>query len=183
MDAKHFDSLVRSMMTDRSRRGALITALGGTLALLQLEGAVTKKKGKGKGKGTKKKKCGNGKRQCGNTCISAGQCCPSELGGKEECDPCTRQNCNNGVCSCSPALINHHGVCGELIDCLGTLFPCTGNLDCCSERCVDFGNGQFRCEPGTQHCIIDFDCINPPCRGFMCPELYRALTAAQGGSC
>ena len=58
MDAKHFDSLVRSMMTDRTRRGALITALGGTLALLQRDGAVTQKKkgkGKGKGKGTKRR--------------------------------------------------------------------------------------------------------------------------------
>jgi hypothetical protein len=71
-------------------------------------------------------------------------------------------------------------VCGTFRNCLSTGELCTTNFDCCSEQCIDVGSGQSQCVPGTENCLTDFDCTSGPCRGFMCPELYRRLT---GGAC
>ncbi len=176
MDATRFETLARTLTQTRSRRAAMCRLLAGTLGLFGLTQAEAKNKGKGR---KKKKGCGKGKRQCGTTCIPTSQCCPFALSGQFECDPCTRETCNNGVCGCAPATINHHGVCGSFLNCLSVGEICTNNLDCCSEQCnVPSDNGTMRCNRGTENCLTDFDCVSGLCRGFLCPELYRALTSS-----
>jgi hypothetical protein len=183
MESNRFDSLVRALPQKESRRGVVLGLVGGVLGGLGVRESSAKHHGNGgnggKGKG-KEKGCGKGQRQCGKGCIPTSQCCPFTLGGTEECDPCTRQVCQEGVCACSPDFIVQNGVCGAFLNCLSTAELRTSSSDCCSEQCVDVGNGQSWCMPGTEDCITDFDCVSGPCRGFLCLELYRSLT---GGAC
>jgi hypothetical protein len=151
MDPLRFDSLSRELT--RSRRGALAAVVGGTLGLLGLAETTAKRK---KGKGKKKPK----------------QCKPA-------CDVCKIQTCAKGHCGCAPGQTEQGGVCGYGdVECKSVLQICTSHAECCSFRCdLPDDSGALRCNFSDAFCKIDFDCLDGgPCRGFMCPRLYRDKT-------
>jgi hypothetical protein len=155
MDARRFDALSRALVARATRRGTLVSLLGGTLGLLGVaETAGKKGKGKkGKGKGKKPKTCKPG-----------------------ECDKCKFQTCVKGHCGCAPGTREQGGVCGADPQCLSVLQICTTNDECCSGACNLADGAELRCNFSSTNCHIDFDCRIGPCRGFLCPETYHAFS-------
>jgi hypothetical protein len=192
MDAHHFDTLCRTLTTAASRR-VITRALAG-LAFISPLGALRDplatgakkggKKGKGKKGKPKPKGCGEGQRFCGLTCIPADHCCPSELGGVEECEPCSRKTCVNGTCQCPEFMIEQNGACGYLPRCESAFLPCRAHHECCSASCHSIGafpDGTGRCDQSLQWCLVNTDCASftEGCRGFMCPEAFRAIAGLE----
>lgn len=152
MDGTRFDQLVSHFAQPESRRGLLrILPAGALSGLLAVTGTDAKKR-------KNKKKCGG-----------KGRCCKTK-----DCNRCARELCNKGRCQCSKKFKRQNGVCGRPPQCLSVGSVCNDNFDCCSDECIQVDGPQKRCVPGTFQCITDFDCVSGPCRGFMCPELYRA---------
>jgi hypothetical protein len=172
MDDRRFDSLVKTLTNDGSRRGILQVLGAGTLAAVfgQLgtaQDAEAKKKGK------KKKKCKNGTTKCGKkACCRADQDCVNgkcvDNGGPEcvndgDCDAgeaCVNGICipvNNGQClndsDCAANEVCDNGECR----CVFPQKPC-GDACCASEEaCVD-GQcvvGQGTCQAGEDICAGD----------------------------
>ena len=173
MEPTRFETLVRSVAAASSRRGLMRAASGaaliGWLGRLTIGGASAKTK-KRKANKSKKKGCKAGAKKCGNTCIPKSSCCADK-----ECDRCAREICLNGACGCNPDFIRSNGVCGKFTNCKSVGELTTDAFDCCSgESVIDADSGQERCLPGTFLCLTDFDCVSGPCRGFMCPEQYKA---------
>jgi hypothetical protein len=167
MDADRFDTLSCSLFTARSRRGALMAAFGGAIALLGFTDPLARKKGK-KGKG-KKKGCSKTQKKCGNRCVPKDGCCDSS-----ECDSCPNEFCqSDGRCACNAGAQDSNGRCGFPPNCKSVGLICTSNSECCSGRCtIADGFGQVRCDRGTLECILPFDCVSGQCRGFVCPEIH-----------
>lgn len=173
METERFDTLVQSLTLTRSRRGALAALLSGSLGLLGLSEAATKKKKKGKGKKGKGKK---GKGKCGKALGDSvgGEAieCPKRIPCEDSYDCDQDMICRSGQCvpgcedsaDCSYNKICQSGQC--VIGCEQDSY-CPANSYCqnsqCVAGCVGHINCQFdyRCLNGTcvpKECFTDEDC-------------------------
>lgn len=104
MDPRLFDTLIRSLMAARSRRGALAALLGGTLGLPGLlDTAARKGKRKKKKKKKQKPKCS---RPCGERCCRKGDRCADPatgtcVTGRGTC-AAGANSCDAGGIECNP---------------------------------------------------------------------------------
>jgi hypothetical protein len=143
MDAETFDTLARSLRTNRSRRSTLVPLLGGALGLLTLAETDAKKKGK---KHKKKHKTGGDQtadpspppfvcppqRVCGPGCCPEGQVCGST-------GACVDPSCCSGDATCGP-----HTSVGRLC----CIAPRVAR--CCCDTTPGAGNGYVHCCMGAE---------------------------------
>lgn len=170
MDARHFDQWSRKTSALLTRRGALGAATALALSGLPVSVLAGKKGGKKKGGG--KKGCGKGKKPCGKGCVAKDACCTNE-----DCDFCAYEVCLNGSCGCRGGGVKTQGVCGIPPTCAWSGKGVKDPDECCSENgFLEIHTNEYGCLPGKQECYTDVDCLNGPCRGFKCPELYNTLT-------
>jgi hypothetical protein len=193
MDSSEFDALVRDLTSTRSRRSALMGAVGGALGLVGLAQSQAKGggkggggKGKGKGKGKDKKKDKKRVTCLGITAICGGSSCGMDDVCCEQIDCDCRQGlyCNRvdlsdemGSCGCLPGEEYVNGRCGTKPDCI----PAGGRRGffdrlCCSGSQHTEGPDDAPydvCDAGDLVCLSDGDCTGGSCRGYACyaPEL------------
>jgi hypothetical protein len=174
---RSLDDMARRLAPPVGRRtllGLLAgSAAGSIFAGLSSPGHAGKKgKGKGKGKGKKpnKKRCKAGTKPCGKRCIASDACCKHT-----DCNICSHEFCENGQCGCTGGRVRHKGVCGYVPHCKSISLTCTNHDECCSGKCDIFDGNVYRCNKGTEQCIVDIDCVSGNCRGYMCPE-FLAMT-------
>jgi hypothetical protein len=166
MDAKHFDSLARSMTVAGTRRRALFTALGGALGLVLgastgWESLAEKKKKKSCSQ-CKKRKNGKCKPKANGTACSGGGSCQR---GRCKAPFCAgRNSCEDGIAisTCQQAGSAQECVCVATAD-TGAPFCAlnnTGNSTDClvspcpaGQTCVDFTGGNCPADtPGGTAC-------------------------------
>jgi hypothetical protein len=160
MDANCFDTLARSLTTTRSRRGALVTLLGGALGLLGLSDTAAKK-GKRNGKGKKKNKGGNptGKPPPGDPSASPppwNECAALFEGAV--CDGSACKACRSGACVVDAS--RERAACGN-----------DGCLICVSGVCSTNPKNDIPCGVAEGRCYRGECNAKPTCQGgaLMCP--------------
>jgi len=141
MDAERFDTLARSLTDARSRRGVLVSLLGGTLGLLGLADTTARNK-KGKSKNTRG--CLPCKRQ------KKGKC----TGRLPDGSGCPDGTCQNGSCVAAALPPSPPPV-----TCQPNQRPCRGGCIPISDCCI-----ATDCFPGTQcsgpaACDVTGSCI------------------------
>jgi hypothetical protein len=198
MDESHFDSLVKDLTAQGSRRRALGGLLAGVVGLLDWPGQEAaahdlkkkckKKSGEAKKKCLKKAKKHNAAHALetppGCTPNCAGKACgPNGCGG--QCGACTiaGQSCNpEGACVCPIGQEPSGGVCAPRPTCVdaGDLCVHPTSNNCCGGICAcanGVDNGGFcnsligQCaKSGTgEPCLADSSCMGTStCVGFVC---------------
>jgi hypothetical protein len=177
MDGRHFDRLlITALNSRRALLGGVLAALLGHAVDMEVKAKGKPKKGKGRGTKKKKKPCGTGQKVCGSGCIPLSTCCPDS--DALEC-PCLVETCSaGGTCECIGPWIHFQGVCGPLPYndetqqlCISKNLPNDGPVElCCSFNFLPDDN--TRCGAGTLRCLADADCLNGPCLGYQCPEVW-----------
>jgi hypothetical protein len=151
MDGSQFDTLLRGLTTARSRRGAVLGLLGGTLGLLGFSDTEAKKHKK------KKKKHGGGSPPPSPPVSPPTSGCQPHCQGKQcgddgcgsVCGGCgTGQVCTSGTC-CIPEPVGNTcaGRCGTWTNNCGQSVPCAAcpagkvclSNGSCSTPCPNFG--------------------------------------------
>jgi hypothetical protein len=166
LDPRRFDTLARSLHELRSRRGALVALMSGTLGLLGLaETTAKKKKGKGKGKKKGGKKGGNPSppsspppHACTPDCSAGRNCGDNGCGGS--CGSCS------GTLSCGGG--GTAGVCGT--GCLSNCQNANGTPrncgdDGCGNSCGPCTGENYACEPSVGFCGCRIHNDITPCEG------------------
>jgi hypothetical protein len=168
MDGSHFDGLTRSLTLTGSRRRAVATLLGGTLAgslgSSPVDEAIAKKKKPCPAcKKRKKRKC-KGNQPFGTLC-AGGRC-----DGAGNCKPCV-PNCNGRTCGDNGC----GGSCGSCSPCqtctAGTCVTSANNTPCAGGFCQS-GVCQI-CDQGGQFC----------CQGDKCSGGLECMFNSRCGSC
>jgi hypothetical protein len=183
MLASRFDTLFRSLISTRSRRGALATALGGVLVLLGLTATTGKPK-----KHKKKRRRPTTKNPVSPSPSPSPVVCTSICSGG--------QTCQNGACACSAATELCDGECvtpcpasqgrdpSTCVCCKGSGVECSGPGDCCSTDCTsENGLPPLRCNPRGpgSACTFNAQCAGELCRNGTCT--CPSGTAPCGGFC
>ena len=178
MDPHRFDSLTRALTNARSRRGTLLSLLGGALGLLGLAETAAKKgkdvRGEGKNKKKKKKKK---KRPSPASLTPVSLPPPPADPGTVPSPPpppplpppvctptsCTgKRTCQNGICAC-PSGTKFCEFEGECEGCCSNAECCNGAVPCPpeSQTCVDDGiKAVCGCRPGTEE-LCGGKCLAP----------------------
>jgi hypothetical protein len=139
MDGNQFDGLSRQLASAQSRRGALISVVGGTLALLGGSAASARKHHKGHGPKHRAWR-------------APARCQPVQATCDQDC--CAGLVCGSNSCA------------SQSICCGAETAACTTDCDCCSGFTCG-ANGQCHCDgrvcdnqcrPGAQ-CCTDADCL------------------------
>ena len=139
MDAAHFDSLIRSLTTASSRRGALVAIFGGTLGLrgLAQPDAAWAISGKCKPMCAECKKCKKGT-------------CKTSNSGKKRC--------KQGKCRArapgTPCPLTTGGIC------LKGICHCPGGLTTCGGTCVDTKSDAANCGTCGAACLANQVCLS-----------------------
>ncbi len=189
MDAARFDAMIRALSTNRSRRRALGTVLGGFLGILPLVsddrfGVSAAKSCKGL-KGKKKKKCLK-KAKAGG--------CRQDADCRDQIESCQggkcKLVCQNGSCpGCDVCLIRYESDgdrtrrCAGLVDLPALLTSCTSDQDCPNDAplCISFNELSCTSSPCGTCAIAIGSCDEPECQNDAdCPNLAEAC---QAGSC
>jgi hypothetical protein len=165
MDGSQFDTLLRSLTTARSRRGAVVGLLGGALGLLGLTDSEAKRKKK------HHKKKGQGSPPPSPP-ASPPPPCPA---GCAACQECQNGACvtkaNDSTCNGDGRCLN--GTCNPRPTCLANEATCTeGGTPCCSGNCEDpAGANVFFClgvASAGAICQENVHCLSNACVGYRC---------------
>ena len=119
--------------------------------------------------------CAAGTKPCNGACIAANACCSND-----DCDPCLREVCVDGQCACPGGMARDaQGVCSIFRSC-ATAFQTTPAGTCCSGIQVPLQFGLVLCQPGTNTCATDIDCVHGHrCVGNLCAPVYIATVGEQ----
>jgi hypothetical protein len=163
MDGSRFDSLLRGVTTARSRRGAVVGLMAGTLGLLSLtesEAKHKKKHHKKKGKGSPPASpppppvptCTDGIQNGTETGVDCGGSCPRCPTG-QGCN--SRRDCASAVCAAGTC-----GTCtpGEFCTATQECFCVGPNAGVASPVCVTGGAGET--EGGCEACPVGTICAD-----------------------
>jgi hypothetical protein len=185
MDAKRFDAVTKSLISETNRRQALSGLLAGGLRLFaptESDEAVAKT-GKCKPKcgechtckGGRCKKSNRGKKRCKHgTCQPkpAGTPCAAPTGGA---------TCQQGVCTCPGSATACGGVCQDLTsdtnNCGSCGMNCPTGQTCCNGTCVDLATNGANCGACGHACATNL-CLHGACD---CQNL--AVNCPAGCSC
>jgi len=158
MNPNHFDTLTCALTESRSRRGTLVSLLGGTLGLFGLAetAARTGKGDHGKGKKKSKKSCPPCKKRNKGKCKKTkpdGTTCP---GGTCQNGTCCRASCAGKVCGDDGC----GGTCGTACSaghtCQNGTCRCPSGTELCEGSCLAL------CAPETPRNPSTCTCCKPP---------------------
>ncbi len=192
MDGSQFDTLLRIVTTTRSRRGAILSVLGGVAGLIDLGASEAKHKkhkhkkgGSPPGSPPPGKRCPASCPDC-QQCVNGQSCTPKTDGtacGNNDCKTCQSGSCvnkvDNTVCNdgaglCGSGTCNTPPPCSPYgTQCAGpgtvTPFPCCGAAE--QRSCLPINQLISQClglGAAGDPCRVPQDCLSLQCAGFHC---------------
>ena len=167
MDGTGFDTLVRSLATDGTRRGVLRRGALGLLGVA-VGGLVTRQPAAAAECRGRDKPCRRDGQCCSGNCRKNGTCAAAGIG--KPCNPNKPSDCRSGECGCTK-----RNTAGKLVECTCRRAACieTGETsceetaDCCNGFCL---RSRGVCFPPQQQCIPEgASCRDAP--NLCCPGL------------